>query len=677
VTQTAIQANWTGNGNRTGTQYYVENTTKVTNSGWITALLWNETGLTAGTAYTYRVKARNGDLIETGWTSLGSQSTQTADTTAPTPSPMTWAVQPVASSATAIAMTATTATDATTPPVSYFFDFVDSTTGGTGGADSAWQAGTGNTNSGLQPNHRYGYRVKARDNAPTPNETGYSATVYKYTLANAPVLASYSGVTQTAIQANWTANGNRTGTEYYAENTTRSTNSGWVTALLWNETGLTAGTDYTYRVKARNGDGIETGWISLGTQSSQTATPTPPTPDPMTFAVPPAAASSTSITMTVTTATDADHPPVSYYFDFVDSTTGGTGGTDSAWQSGTRYTDSGLQANHRYGYRVKARDNAATPAETGYSGTVYRYTLASAPGTTAFSNISSSAIRANWTANGNRTGTEYYCENTTAGTNSGWITNAYWDSSGLTVGTAYAFRVKARNGDLIETGWTDLGSQSTFVFKNQLKNSYFINGLIDWLTHFNPGCGGTRTADVIWDTLRNSSILRLKSILAGNCGGSSGVLQNLNLNLLPQGNMLGASPKSVFLQLDLKIISATTPNICGSQGQEAPGQIALTYLPTEGNPKQLIFSFYYPEPGMTCDHPAPLTGVTYVPVQVQQGTWTTFTSLDLKNYVTDMETITAIDVVAVGRDYEAYFDNIELLVQQDSNVRLFLPLIKK
>jgi hypothetical protein len=79
----------------------------------------------------------------------------------------------------------------------------------------------------------------------------------------------------------------------------------------------------------------------------------------------------------------------------------------------------------------------------------------------AYSGISQTAIRANWTANGNRTGTEYYCENTTNGINSGWATNTYWDSIGLTAGTSYSFRVKARNGDGIETDWTSLGSQNT------------------------------------------------------------------------------------------------------------------------------------------------------------------------------------------------------------------------
>ena len=65
-----------------------------------------------------------------------SKYTLVADTTPPTPSPMTWAPggEPNAISNTQIAMTATTATDALTPPVQYYFTNKTVT-----GHDSGWQ----------------------------------------------------------------------------------------------------------------------------------------------------------------------------------------------------------------------------------------------------------------------------------------------------------------------------------------------------------------------------------------------------------------------------------------------------------------------------------------------------------------------------------------------------------
>jgi len=227
-------------------------------------------------------------------------------------------------------------------------------------------------------------------------------------------------------------------------------------------TGLSEDTYYD-RLKVYSNDPDEPLYLN-GVDVNLTVDPetAPPDPDPMTWATEPNAASTTSISMVGTTATDTDSPPVSYFFHFVDSPTSGTGGTDSSWRSLTSYTDTGLEPNHQYGYRVMARDSASTPNETGYSTpTVYKYTYANAPGTAAFSNVSKTAIRANWDANGNRAGTEYYCENTTEGTNSGWTTNTSWDSTGLSADTPYTFRVKAKNGDGIEPVWTPLGTQRT------------------------------------------------------------------------------------------------------------------------------------------------------------------------------------------------------------------------
>jgi hypothetical protein len=274
---------------------------------------------------------------------------------------------------------------------------------------------------------------------------------------------------------------------------------------------------------------------------------TPPTPNPMTWATEPYETGTSSISMVATAASDPA-TPITYYFEFYGSPTGGGGGASSPWQSSTSYTASGLSANHQYGYRVKARDgnfnetgfsavsydytdietpsgvtfgnvtnnsieasSSNTPSgltrgssgliiynvtrgtnsnwkqdnsswtssllsvntkygfrakakngdgnETPYSNTVYRYTLANVPEASAFSNITLTGIRANWKANGNPAGTQYYCENTTLGTNSGWTSITHWDSMGLNCG-GYSFRVKAKNGDGVETEWTLLGNQS-------------------------------------------------------------------------------------------------------------------------------------------------------------------------------------------------------------------------
>ncbi|XPS87497.1 hypothetical protein Dvar_55150 [Desulfosarcina variabilis str. Montpellier] len=274
-----------------------------------------------------------------------------------------------------------------------------------------------------------------------------------------------------------------------------------------------------------------------------------PTPNPLTWSTEPYETSTSSISMTSNSASDPT-TPITYLFDFYNSPSGGSGGTDSSWQSNRSYTDSGLGTNHQYGYRVRARDglnnqtswsdvsydytdietptgitfgtittnsiqarSTNTPSGltrgssglilynttratnsgwrqnndywnstslsvntsygfrararngdgdlTDYSTTYTRYTLANTPGYAQFSNVTQTSIRANWTANGNPSGTQYYCENMDNGTNSGWITNTYWASTGLDCGASYEFRVRARNGNNVVTGWRYLDNQYT------------------------------------------------------------------------------------------------------------------------------------------------------------------------------------------------------------------------
>jgi sialate O-acetylesterase len=93
-----------------------------------------------------------------------------------------------------------------------------------------------------------------------------------------------------------------------------------------------------------------------------------PVPDPMTWDSVPNAVSDTSISMTATVATDRSG--VEYYFDCVDD-----GCSDSGWQDGTTYLDTGLQPATDYSYRVQARDKSTNQNATGFSTTEVATTL--------------------------------------------------------------------------------------------------------------------------------------------------------------------------------------------------------------------------------------------------------------------------------------------------------------
>ncbi len=220
---------------------------------------------------------------------------------------------------------------------------------------------------------------------------------------------------------------------------------------------------------------------------------TPPTPNPMTWASPPAAASASSITMTATTASD-DTPPVEYDFDFV---SGGSGGTDSGWQSSTAYVDSGLSPNTSYTYRVRARDSASTPNVTSYSGNTSATTWANAPAAPTLSNPTATTMSLDVNVNGNPASTEfavrcnssapndpdwvgkYVSASGTPTTAAVWRTDAQWGNitiQGLEGCTTYVFAAKARNSSGVETAFGPVASLGTLGTLGDLNGDGAVDG---------------------------------------------------------------------------------------------------------------------------------------------------------------------------------------------------------
>jgi hypothetical protein len=121
--------------------------------------------------------------------------------------------------------------------------------------------------SGLTPNTTYYYRSQSKDigNHEYLEQIEGSFT----TLANVPTSLTGTANSQTQITISWSANSNPAGTQYYAENTTAGTNSGWITNTSWSSSGLSCGTSYSFRVKAKNSAGQETDFTSAVVVSTQ------------------------------------------------------------------------------------------------------------------------------------------------------------------------------------------------------------------------------------------------------------------------------------------------------------------------------------------------------------------------------------------------------------------------
>jgi chitodextrinase len=141
--------------------------------------------------------------------------------------------------------------------------------------------------------------------------------------------------------------------------------SGWIINSTYVDTGLTSGTPYRYRVKARDAHNNETAWSETG-DAVPSADSNPPQPDPMEWETPygePNAISSTSIRMVAKTAIDITG--VEYYFDCNELVSPGC--HDCDWQDSTTYVDSGLDPCTTYTYRVKARDKSTAKNTTEWS----------------------------------------------------------------------------------------------------------------------------------------------------------------------------------------------------------------------------------------------------------------------------------------------------------------------
>jgi len=249
---------------KSGVEYYFECISfGGHNSGWQDDPNYTDTGLTAGTEYSYRVTARNkANLVETDFSDLRSATTFPADTTPPGPDPATWDTEPYVSSGGSIRMVATTASDES--GVEYFF-----ACNSNAAYSSDWQDSPEYKTASL-PKGIYSFVVRVRDNSPNQNTTGDSVqiTVDLEPPTPDPMLWEsepaevYNGggtfdywAEMTAAEA--TDPGGSV--QYYFECTTESGfNSGWQNSRTYKVKIGRSGQAQRFRVKARDIYGNQT-----------------------------------------------------------------------------------------------------------------------------------------------------------------------------------------------------------------------------------------------------------------------------------------------------------------------------------------------------------------------------------------------------------------------------------
>ena len=445
ITSSAIDLTWSDqSSNETG--FKIERKTGVGAFAQIATVGPNTTtyadsGLTAGTAYSYQVRAYN----------TGGNSTYSNTASATTQTAVTAPAAPTGLAATAASSTSITLTwvDQSTNEETFKIERAL-------GAGPFSQVGTGGpnvttyTDTGLTASTSYSYRVRA---ANTGGDSAYSNTASATTQAAVTAPAAPTGLAATAasstsITLTW-ADQSTNEVEFKIERALGAGPFIEVGAVGSNittfaDSGLTASTAYSYQVRAANTDGNS---AYSNTASATTLATPPPIPAPPT-GLGATATSSSAINLSWTdAATNEDGFKIERKLG-----AGAFAQVATVGPNVTTYADSGLTASTAYSYQVRAYN---TGGDSTYSNTATATTLAAPPpipapptglGATA---TSSSAINLSWTDAATnedgfkierKLGAGAFVQVATVGPN---VTT--FADSGLTASTAYSYQVRAYN----------------------------------------------------------------------------------------------------------------------------------------------------------------------------------------------------------------------------------------
>ena len=370
-------------------------------------------------------------------------------------------------------ITATNGADATSRgAIFYPYTDTDKTIGDAGviSVDSSGVFGTGVypvTFTGLTPNTCYNARALATNTY----GTGYGVRTDFRTLAKVPGTPTVNNPTAITLDVTINRNGNPDSTKYcisdsvtnkYVQaDSTLGSSPVWNTATEWGTVkvrNLNVNSAYKFRIKALNGDDVETDYSSVNKLFTLANKPSAPTlSNPTTSAM----AITVNVNGNPAGTLVAVQDSISTKFVQED----GTLGASVVWQSKTAWdttTISGLAINDKYTFKVKAKNG--DQVETIYGASSALFTLANIPTSPEVINPTATSLDVAVNVNSNPAATQFAIHDSvnnlyvkadgTRGATAVWQTAAQWDTinvSGLTTGTMYYFRVKARNGDSVET----------------------------------------------------------------------------------------------------------------------------------------------------------------------------------------------------------------------------------
>ena len=405
---------------------------------------FENTGLTASTAYTYRVRSYN-TAGNSAYTNTAVGFTSAVPVTPPAaPSGLTAAA---ASTSTINLGWTDNSSDETgfhverAPGTTSSFSVIATLNAGVVTYQSA----------GLTASTQYTYRVRAFN---TAGNSSYTATATATTLGGtsppaAPSNLAASAASSTQINLSWNDNSSDEdgfkierapgGTGTFTEITTVAAG-----VTTYQNTGLTASTQYTYRARAYNGAG-NSSYSATATATTNPSAGTPPTTPSGLGAT---AASSTQINLTWT---DNSNDEDGFRIERAPGITSSFVEIGTVGAGVTAYPSTGLTVSTQYTYRVRAYNLAGNSA---YSGTATATTSAAVSPPAAPTNLQTVIVDATqmgltWVhpstdEDGFKIERSPDNVNFTQIGTSGAGTDIYNDN-GLTASTTYYYRVRAYN----------------------------------------------------------------------------------------------------------------------------------------------------------------------------------------------------------------------------------------
>ncbi len=441
----------------------------VVDSGWISRQSHTFTGLSDGTTYYYRVKARDALRMEGGWSNV-ERSTQDNSP----PSVPALELEPFYTEGTENTLHWDESRDAGVGGVEYWIEYDNDWFFNSPNGNSGWITATEHTFTNLAEGTLWFYRVRARDAfGHTSSWSGRRWSVQDASPPTTPTMRfepSYTPGTTNTVQWQGSTDAGIGGVEYqvYVDNEATMTSpfasSGWVTALSYTFSGLADGVTYYYAVRARDGFDHHTPLSNVVSSTQDNSAPSSPV-----MGLEPEFTQGTSNTVAWTEAVDAGAGGVLYTLQWSTSPVFSTVTGEYDRLTGTGATVPGLADGTRYYYRVRAYDSFRYT--TPWSNVVWSTQDASPPpvppmdaepefteGT--FNIVSWSAVK-----DGGIGGVEYYTEISTDGafTNplgSGWMDGTEYTWNNLGDGSRYWYRVRSRDAFGQESEWSSFTSST-------------------------------------------------------------------------------------------------------------------------------------------------------------------------------------------------------------------------